>query len=137
MMDNLFTTGRIFLIRQPIHGGYGPNRIYDLLMAGTFGVDIVGNKEETYVIFTTKRRQMLLIFHIDECGFDLTKRFIYAKSTFKILLEDTCSPMTLTREELRRLVLYGTYEADYETLKQENIRLRSELESLRSSGVVQ
>ena len=79
----------LFFSSLRIHGGYGPNRIYDLLTAGTFGIDIVGNKEETYVICTTKRRQMLLIVHIDECGFDLTKRCIYAKSPFKILLEDT------------------------------------------------
>ena len=137
MMDNLFATGRIFLIRQPIRGSYGPNRIYDLLVGGIFGIDILENKEETYVVFTTKRRQMLLIFHVDEYGFDLTKRVIFAKSPFKIIFEDSYNPVSLTREELQRLVLHGTYEADYETLKQENFRLRSELESLRSTGVVQ
>lgn len=137
MMDNLFSTGRIFLIRKPIRGNYGINRLFDSLACGEFGIDIVTNKEETYVVFSTKRRNMLLILHIDDYGYDLTKRIIYNKSRFQILFEDEYKPLTLTREELRRLVLYGTSELDYETLKHENFRLKSELQSLRTSGNIQ
>ena len=61
MIDNLFATGRIFLVRRPIRASLGPDTLFDRLMAGELGIDISSNREETYVIFTNKRRTMLLI----------------------------------------------------------------------------
>ena len=131
-MDTLFSTGRLFLIRKPIRGSYGPTKLFTLLSGGFFGIDITTNQEETYVIFTTKRRHMLLILHIDEHGYDLTKRLLFTKSRFRILLEDTYTPLTLTREELRRLVVYGSCEEDYETIRRENYELKQQLQEYRN-----
>ena len=134
MIDHLFTTGRLFLVRKPIRGNYGPTRLFSLLSGGTFGIDITTNKEETYVIFTTRRRQMLLIFHIDAYGYDLTKRFLFATSRFRILLEDESTPLQLTREELRRLVIYGSCEEDFETLKRQNQELKCQLYAFQNKA---
>ena len=131
MIDNLFATGRIYLVRRPIRASLGPDTIFDRLTAGDFDIDM-SNQEETYVIFTNKRRTMLLIFHMDEHGYDLTKRKLFARYSFRILLQEDALAEPLTREALQRLVYYGTTEEDFESVKRENLELKLRIQSLES-----
>lgn len=127
-MNNLFSTGRLFLVRKPIRASYGPDRIFSMLTLNVFGIDITTNNEETYIVFTNKRRNMLLIFHLDEYGYELTKRRLYVKSRFLIDLNEEIKAETLTRESLRRLVLYGSVQESFESLKKENQDLKKRLQ---------
>ena len=127
-MNNIFSTGRIFLVRKPIRASYGPDRIFNMITIGAFGDDINSTNEETYVVFTNKRRNMLLIFHYDDFGYELTKRKLYVKSRFNIELAEQMQAESLTRESLRRLVLYGSVQESFESLKHENRELKSRLQ---------
>ena len=82
------------------------------------------------MIFTTRNRKMLLIFHIDEHGYDLSKRLLMSKSRFRIMLEEESMSEPISREELRRLVLYGSCEEDYDFLKWQNQELKHRLSEL-------
>lgn len=79
------------------------------------------------MIFTNKTSNTLLILSIDDYGYDLFKRGLFSKSKFKILLEDKYHPLTITLEELHRLVIYGSCEEDYESIKRENLDLKARL----------
>ena len=135
-MTDLFATGRIFMIRKPIRANFGPDRIFDLLTSGYFGIDVTTNHEETYVVFINKRRKILLIFHIDDYGYELTKRKLYAKTGFRLDLLEDIKVETLTRESLRRLVLFGSYEEDFEAVKQENKELKRRLQVVQPAAAM-
>ena len=67
-----------------------------------------------------------MILHIDDAGIDFTKRILFNRR-FRIMLKDKANPIDLTREQLKRLVLDGTYEGDWES-----IYLKQQLEELRN-----
>ena len=77
MMSELFSSGRIILIRTTVNGNCGIPSLYGRLLDGKFGVDIVDEQEEIYAIFTTSNHKMLLILHVDDYGVDLTKRRLF------------------------------------------------------------
>ena len=67
---------------------------------------------EVYVIFSASNMKTLLILHIDNFGVDLTKRRLFGNK-FKIIIENNNKAETLTREQLKRLVIDGTYEGEW------------------------
>ena len=96
-------------------------------MSGILGVDVnPDNVEEMYFIFVTRNLKTLMILHMDEAGVDFTKRILFNRK-FKIMLEDQIDPIDLTRDQLKRLVLDGSYEGDWES-----IYLKQQLEELKS-----
>ncbi len=111
MMCNLFSSGTIYLILTPVNGNCGIPRLYGRLLTGELGVE---NSSEIYVIFTTSNRKTLLILHVDNYGVDLTKRRLH-KGKFRTLLRKPQQIQTLTRQELLRLVLDGTYAEEWQT----------------------
>lgn len=116
VIHDLFVTGKIYLIRTPVRGNCGIPKLHGIVASGILGVEVdIASGEEMYFVFTTKRRNALLILHIDEAGIDVIKRILFGKG-FKILLQDQSLPLTLTREQLRRLVLDGSYEGEWESI---------------------
>lgn len=122
-MSELFSSGRIYLIQTVVNGNCGIPSLYGRLLSGDFGVDIVDEGGEIYALFTTANHQTLFILHIDDYGVDLTKRRLF-KGKFRTLLSDTEHPIELTRQDLKRLVLDGTYADDWQ-----NPRLQMQMES--------
>ena len=115
MMSDLFSSGKIYLFRKPISGRYGIPKLTAYLTSGILGIDVsVGDTEEIYALFTTKRQDTLFILHIDEFGVDLTKRRLHGKK-FVGILSDSTSLQNLTREQLKRLVLDGTHEGSWQS----------------------
>lgn len=113
-MNDLFSSGKIYLIKKPISGRYGLPKIMGNLLTGAFGEDIASADEEIYVVLTTKDRKTLIIFHMDDLGYDLTKRRLF-HGKFALILDndDESNPVKITREELKRLVLDGTFAGDW------------------------
>lgn len=122
-MYNLFSSGSIYLILTPVNGNCGIPSLYGRLLAGSFGVDISDSTSEIYAVFTTSNRKTLLILHVDNYGVDLTKRRLY-KGKFRTLLAKPQEILTLTRQELLRLVLDGTYVDEWR-----NPALQAQLEA--------
>lgn len=112
-MCNLFSSGVIYLILTPVNGNCGIPSLYGRLLAGEFGVDVCDSTNEIYAVFTTANRKALLILHVDNYGVDLTKRRLH-KGKFRTLLEKPQEIRTLTRQELLRLVLDGTYAEEWQ-----------------------
>lgn len=118
MMYDLFSSGRIYLVREPINGNCGIPTLYGGLLDGRWGVEIEIDPlkfEEIYALFTNKRRSMLFVLHVDQVGIDLTKRRLFGHG-FRIVLDGSAGPVSLTRGQLKRLVLDGTYEGEWESL---------------------
>ena len=113
MMYDLFSSGDIYLVRSPVNGNCGIPSLYGRVLDGSLGIDVITELREVYVVFSTRNRLTLLILHVDQYGVDLTKRRIFKKK-FRIMLEDSGSQLKITREQLKRLVLDGTYEAEWQ-----------------------
>lgn len=127
MIHDLFATGKIYLVRTPVRGNCGIPKLHGIVASGVLGVDIdLTSGEEMYFVFTTKSLKALLILHIDEAGIDFTKRLLFSRK-FKILLEEQASPLVITREQLKRLVLDGSYEGDWES-----VYLRRKIEEMEA-----
>ena len=127
MIHDLFSSGKIYLIRTAVSGRYGLQKLHGMVMSGILGVDVnPDNVEEMYFIFVTRNLKTLMIVHMDEAGVDFTKRILFHRK-FKIMLEDQIDPIDLTRDQLKRLVLDGSYEGDWES-----IYLKQQLEELKS-----
>ena len=127
MIHDLFSSGKIYLIRTAVSGRYGLQKLHGMVMSGILGVDVnPDNVEEMYFIFVTRNLKTLMILHMDEAGVDFTKRILFNRK-FKIMLEDQINPIDLTRDQLKRLVLDGSYEGDWES-----IYLKQQLEELKS-----
>ena len=122
MMCNLFSSGTIYLILTPVNGNCGIPRLYGRLLTGELGVD-VDSSSEIYVIFSTSNRKTLLILHVDNYGVDLTKRRLH-RGKFRTLLRKPQQIQTLTRQELLRLVLDGTYAEEWQ-----NPELQAQMEA--------
>lgn len=115
-MYDLFSSGRIFLIREPVNGNSGSSSLYAKVCCGNWSLEYDPTKmEEAYFVFTTKNRRTLLILHIDQAGIDITKRKLFA-NTFQILLDEKCEKEVITREQLKRLVLDGTYRGEWKSV---------------------
>ena len=113
MMSDLFSSGKIYLILTPVNGNCGIPSLYGRLLDGSFGIDITNETGEIYAVFTTKNHKTLLIFHVDNYGKDLTKRRLF-KGKFRTMLANSELPLELSREQLKRLVLDGTYIGDWQ-----------------------
>ncbi len=114
--DGLFAHGKIFLIRTPVNANYGIPRLYGMVIGGMLGVpvDLTLNYEECYFVFTNKKQSMLMILHIDDIGITFSKRILHGRR-FNVLVEQADSPVALSREQLRRLVLDGSYDGPWES----------------------
>ena len=113
MMSDLFSFGKIYLIMTPVNGNCGIPSLYGRLLNKSFGIDILDENGEVYVIFTTSNHKSLLILHIDNYGVDLTKLRLF-NGKFRTMLANTDKPLILTREQLTRLVLDGTYMGEWQ-----------------------
>lgn len=123
MMSDEFTSGTIFLLKKPLSGRYGIPGILSKLLSGCFGIEYVAEKmEEIYLLFVTRNRKILLIFHADILGYDLSKRRLN-QGTFAIPFQDDYNPEEITRDQLKRLVLDGTY---YGQWRDESLRKQFE-----------
>ena len=121
MTSDLFSSGDIYLIRNPINGNCGINRILGKIVSKEWNIDFdLNNPKEIYVVIPTKSKRTLLIFHYDIYGADITKRILH-NSKFKIQLEDTRQPITITRGQLKRLIIDGTYIGEWEAKELESI----------------
>lgn len=127
MIHDLFATGKIYLVRTPVRGNCGIPKLHGIVASGILGVDIdFTSREEMYFVFTTKSLKAILILHIDEAGIDFTKRVLFGRK-FKILLEEQSSPLVITREQLKRLVLDGSYDGEWES-----VYLRRKIEEMET-----
>ena len=128
MMNDLFSSGKIYLIQTTVNGNCGIPSLYGRLVDGSLGVDIIDDTGEVYALFTTANHKTLLILHVDDYGVDLTKRRLF-KGKFRTMLSDTEHPLVLTREQLKRLVLDGTYALEWQ-----NTNLQAQMEVFRQAG---
>ncbi len=114
MITEIFNTGKIYLIRTPVSGNCGIPKLHGLILGGTLGLDFnpATSLEESYFVFVTRNFKYLLILHLDEVGITLIKRVLFNRR-FRIMLEDEAKPLNLTREQMKRLVLDGTYQGEW------------------------
>lgn len=121
MITELFNTGKIYLIRTPVSGNAGIPKLHGLVMGGTLGIDYdpVKNFEESYFVFVSRNLKYLMILHIDDTGITLIKRILFNRR-FRIMLEDHSQPLVLSREQMKRLVLDGTYQGEWESAYLQN-----------------
>ncbi len=114
MITEIFNTGKIYLIRTPVSGNCGIPKLHGLILSGALGLDFnpATSMEECYFVFVTRNLKYLLILHLDDVGITLIKRVLFNRR-FKIILSDDSKPLNLTREQIKRLVLDGTYQGDW------------------------
>ena len=117
MAIDLFSSGKIFLVKKPVNGNAGIPSLYAKFLNGSFGVENIQQDEDVYVIFSNANRKLLIILHIDEAGVAIYKRRLFS-GKFKIMLDNAADPCSLTRESLKRLILDGTYEGDWQSIYQ-------------------
>ncbi|MCR5537162.1 MAG: IS66 family insertion sequence element accessory protein TnpB [Succinivibrio sp.] len=118
-MALLSSTGRIFLVLEPVSGRLGIPRLLARLASNSFQFRWNGEDEIT-VIVTNRRRSILKILHIDATGCDLTTR-ILNHGTFKVLFSEKCIPRNLTRGDLERLFIDGTLTGEYQNKLSEEL----------------
>ena len=123
-MALLSTTGKSFLVLEPISGRFGIPRLLAKLSSNSLNINWDGEEEIT-ILTVNSRRSRLKILHIDDVGCDLTSR-VLNKGTFKVLFQENCIPKALTRSMLERLFIDGTMEGDYQNeLSREILEKRS------------
>lgn len=106
----LFARGRVLLVRTPIDGRFGMNKLYCLLVGGALNITFDPEKEsEIWVVTVTRNRKRLRILHVDEQGATLIIRMLWGTSKFMAVL-DGALPESLTASQLRTLILSGSYE---------------------------
>ena len=130
MMADLFSSGEIYLIMTPVNGNCGIPSLYGRLLDGSFGINIVESLAEIYALFTTANHKMLLILHVDNYGVDLTKRRLFS-GKFRTILENAENPISITREQLKRLVLDGTYVGEWH-----NPHLQAQMEAFQRASAM-
>lgn len=116
MITEIFNTGKIYLIRTPVSGNSGIPKLYGLILGGTLGLDYnpATAYEECYFVFVSRNLKYLMILHLDDTGITLIKRVLFNRR-FRIMLEDQAKPLNLTREQMKRLVLDGTYQGEWQS----------------------
>ena len=66
MIHDLFSSGKIYLIRTAVSGRYGLQKLHGMVMSGILGVDVnPDNVEEMYFIFVTRNLKTLMVLHMD------------------------------------------------------------------------
>lgn len=105
-MSLLSSTGKIYMIKEPVSGRWGIYRLRDCLFSGAFKINWNGKDEITLVTFN-KSRKNCSIFHSDMCGMERTVRLL-RKGTYHVILTAGLKPGELTREQLERLLCDGT-----------------------------
>lgn len=114
-ISTLFASGDIRLSRMPIDGRMGINSMWAALLAGSFGFKYDGNiNNEIWLVTVTRNRQQLRILHADVTGRSLIIRKLWGGCKFLVSFDDG-QAFTLNSAQLRRLVLDGTMEGDYQT----------------------
>ena len=95
---------------------YVQPRLHGLVLSGALGISIeTVLSKEAYFIFCTKHHDTLMILHIDSAGIDFTKCRLFNKK-FKIMLqEQDYKPISISREQLKRLILDGSYDGPWES----------------------
>lgn len=112
--SGLFVTGDIYLIRKPIPGNYGIHKLFDMLVSSQFGIVYdLNTMPEIWLLTTNKRKKRLSILHVECFGYENIVRFLHGNNLFNILFDEKAPPITLTRSQLRRLVLDGTVEGTW------------------------
>lgn len=105
-MSLLSSTGKIYMVKEPVCGRWGMYRLHDRLLSGAFKIHWDGQEEITLVTFN-KSRKNCSIFHYDMCGMERTVRRL-RKGTFQVILSLGMIPGQLTRKQLERLLCDGT-----------------------------
>lgn len=106
----LFSRGRVLLVRTPIDGRFGINKLYCLLAGGALNIAFDPDEEsEIWIVTVTRNRKRLRILHADELGMTLIIRMLWGSSKFMTVL-DGGLPKSLTASQLRFLILTGSYE---------------------------
>lgn len=108
-MSILSSTGKIFVIRTPVSGRFGMYRLMAKLTSGEFKVSWDGVSEITIVTFN-KRRTMCNVLHIDQFGTDKLTRKLN-EGVYQIYLDEGLIYQRLTREDLEKMLTYGSTEA--------------------------
>ena len=113
MVTNLFSTGKIYLIKQPINGNSGVPSLYARLLNGSFGIEITD--DEYYAIFSNSSRKLLIIVYKNEAGVGVFKWRLFS-GKFKILIDGNQNePSKITRSQLKRLIMDGTIEGEWQS----------------------
>ena len=105
-MSLLSSTGKIFLIKEPVCGRFGMHKLLAQLSSGVFKVGWDGQEEITIVTFN-RRRTICSILHIDPCGVDRMTRMLNT-GTFQVILDAGLLPERLTRRALELLLSNGS-----------------------------
>lgn len=111
---DILGSGPVYLVRTPVSGNWGIPRLSALLSGGTLGIPAPDAQGEVCVVFVTRSLTRLKILHVDDCGVSLTTRILWSRR-FRVALSDSSAPLTITRGQLRRLILDGTYEGEWES----------------------
>lgn len=115
--NELFGRGRIVMVRRPVDGRWGIRRLFAALTSGTelgLTYDLL-SREEIWVVTFSVQRKTMRILHVDEWGYSLITRVLYGRSLFRVMLDKgAMDTLRLTRGQLRRLVLDGTYEGEWQ-----------------------
>jgi len=110
-MSALFAGGRILLLKAPVNGHWGINRLYERITSDMMGFKYDdASREELWVVFFNRRLTRMRIMHIQpDRGYSLIIRVIYS-GRFRVILEGAAGkPVNITREQLQKLVDTGTY----------------------------
>ena len=112
--SGLFVTGDIYLIRKPIPVHYCILNLFDMLVSSQFVIAYdLNTMPEIWLLTTNKRKKRLSILHVECFGYENIVRFLHGNNLFNILFDEKAPPITLTRSQLRRLVLDGTVEGTW------------------------
>ena len=104
-MSLLSSTGRIYLLKEPVCGRWGMFRLHSCLSVEPLGLSGTVTRK-LHLLLSTKAVRTS-IFHYDMCGMERTVRRL-RKGTFKVILDAGRTPGELTREQLERLLCDGT-----------------------------
>lgn len=110
-MSGLLGNGKIYLVKEPVCGRFGIPRLLAMLTQNSFNVPWNGIDEITVVTFN-KSRTRCNILHCDFGGVDRTVRQLNC-GTFKVMLDEGLIPERLTKRQLARLLLDGTFEGEF------------------------
>ena len=101
MMTEIFSTGKIYLIRTPVSGNSGIPKLHGLILGGTLGLDYnpATAYEECYFVFVSRNLKYLMILHLDDTGITLIKRVLFNRR-FRIMLEEQAKPLNFTMRKM-------------------------------------
>ena len=106
MITDLFESGNIYLIQEPVNGNAGIPRLFAQLLDGYFGIEI--NDDEYYAIFSNSTRKLLIIFYQNNKGVGVFKWRLYSRKLKFILDGNSDKPIKITGSQMKNLILNGT-----------------------------